>query len=715
MIIDQQTWDAIAQFKPKFRSHVTFYQHVYRKRTWHIVADTLSSTHFRCTDSVFHFIQCLDGEHSIAQAYQYCIHLVGENAPDQAEILQLIATLQAKDLLQGDIPISAQDLYQRHKTHTRQQKIHVWLHPLSFKLSIWDPDKWLDKITPLFIGLFTRWVLMVCALLIILGGAVAFAHWQALTEHFSIRFMGPQNLILIWLLYPLVKFFHEMGHAVLTKHWGGEVHDMGILFIVFMPAPYVDASSSHQFSDKRQRMMVAAAGIFIELLIAAIGILCWIMMDDGLVRDIAFNIAVVGGLSTLFVNGNPLLRFDGYYVLSDAIEIPNLGSRSSKYLSYLSQRILLGEDKHGSVIRSPLTAMGERSWFIFYGITSGIYRLIISFTIAFFVASHYFIVGVLLALWTLVQRVLWPTILAINTLYLTAKTLGRLKRLTIASGISSLLLGILLFSPLHWSSHIEGVITLPEAASIRAGNSGFIKAILKQNGERISVGDVLFELENPELVTKQLLIKAQITELKVRQSDAFITGKLDSQIIKLDIEQAQNTLADVQAQIAQLSVKSDLDGIMSVSNALDMPGRFYRKGYILAHVIDLSAVTVKAIIPQNKFEQLNLDGIRWEIKVNHQPADTVKGTLVRGVPRATFKLPSDKLGSANGGAIMVDARDTEGRTALEAVYQVELLLDNYKAHYLAGKVEVKAQHQPENIATYIYRTGTLFLAKNFNY
>lgn len=715
MMVDQQAWDAIAQLKLKLHSHVTFYQHVYRKRTWHIVADPLSNAHFRCTELVFQFIQHLDGKHNIAQAYQHCLGMGGERAPNQSDILNVIATLQMKGLLHGDMPVSTHELYQRHEAEKRQKKIRVWSRPLSFKLSLWDPDQWLEKICPLFAGIFNRWALMLCVFLVALGGAIAFGHWAELTQHFLIRFMDPQNLMLIWLIYPLVKLIHELGHAILTKYWGGEVHDIGVLFIVFMPVPYVDASSSHQFTDKHKRMMVAGAGIFVELLLAALGILLWSIMGDSFIRNIAFNIAVVGGLSTLFVNGNPLLRFDGYYVFSDAIEIPNLASRATKYLGYLSQRFFLGLDEFSSPNSSSVTADGERSWFVFYGLAAGFYRLFISFSIAFFVASHYFIIGVALALWSLVQQVVWPTISAIKKLFIMAKEQKRLRRLLITSVPISLLFAFLLFYPLRWSTHVEGLIVLPEAASIRVNSNGFMKEILKRNGEKVNVGDTLFELENAELASKEQLIKAQLAELNMRENQAFIKGPFESQIIKLDIQDTQAKLVDIQTKLAELSIKSAVSGVMSIPKALDMPGRFYRKGDVLAYIVDLTDVSVKTIIPQNKFEHLNTEGNGWKVKLNSQPEQTFVAKSGRKVPRASYQLPSAKLGSAEGGEIMVDARDTEGRTALQAVYQVELTVENYSEHYLAAKVDIKVQHQSESFATYIYRVITLFLSDNFQY
>ena len=144
---------------------------------------------------------------------------------------------------------------------------------------------------------------------------------------------------------------------------------MGVMLLVFTPVPYVDATASTAFSDKYRRMVVAGAGIMVELLLAAVAMWAWAGLAPGLARDAAFDVMLIGAGSTLLFNGNPLLRFDGYHVLADAVEIPNLGIRSNRYLLYLGQRWLLGLRD----VRSPVTTPGERPWLIVYGIASAIY------------------------------------------------------------------------------------------------------------------------------------------------------------------------------------------------------------------------------------------------------------------------------------------------------------------------------------------------------
>ena len=134
--------------------------------------------------------------------------------------------------------------------------------------------------------------------------------WSALSVHWEARFLDPGNLLSLWLLYPLVKGLHELGHGFATRHWGGEVHEMGVMLLVFTPVPYVDASASSAFPSRNQRMVVAAAGIMVELLLTGVALLLWSYSDPGLLRDLCFNVLVIGGVSTLLFNGNPLLRFD---------------------------------------------------------------------------------------------------------------------------------------------------------------------------------------------------------------------------------------------------------------------------------------------------------------------------------------------------------------------------------------------------------------------
>jgi putative peptide zinc metalloprotease protein len=255
-------------------------------------------------------------------------------------------------------------------------------------------------VAPLFsVGGFILW------LAIAAGGAVLAAlHWGSLTADVVDQALAPSNIVLMLLIYPVLKGLHELGHGWAAKRWGGEVHEIGVMLLVLFPVPYVDASDAAGPASKWQRAVVGAAGMMVELLIAAVAVAVWVTVEPGLVRAVAFSVMLIAGVSTLLFNGNPLLRYDGYYVLADLLEIPNLGPRSNQYLGYLTKRWLLGVKD----AKSPVTARGERFRFVLYGIVSIAYRLAITLVIALYLSTKAFLLGVLLALVAIGTAVVWP-------------------------------------------------------------------------------------------------------------------------------------------------------------------------------------------------------------------------------------------------------------------------------------------------------------------
>jgi len=193
--------------------------------------------------------------------------------------------------------------------------------------------------------------------LVLTGIILAVLHWPELTSDVVDRVLATENVALIVCVYPVVKSLHELGHAFATKVWGGEVHEVGIMLLVFIPVLYVDASASAAFRQKHRRIIVGAAGILVETALAAIAIIIWIYGSPGIGRAIAFNVILIGGVSTLLFNGNPLLRFDAYFILSDLIEIPNLGSRATRADELDHAMSLLSS----SASRSGARALAERA------------------------------------------------------------------------------------------------------------------------------------------------------------------------------------------------------------------------------------------------------------------------------------------------------------------------------------------------------------------
>ena len=176
----------------------------------------------------------------------------------------------------------------------------------------------------------------------------------------------------------MLKILHEFGHACATRAYGGEVHDMGVMFLAFIPCPYVDASAAAAFRNTWHRIMVGAAGMIVELFLAALALFVWLNVEPGMVRTAMYDVMLLAGISTVLFNGNPLLRYDGYYMFADYLEMPNLWARSQAYLRYLWERYAFGRQE--AVPES--ATLSERGWFVVYGITALVYRLVVFVAVA---------------------------------------------------------------------------------------------------------------------------------------------------------------------------------------------------------------------------------------------------------------------------------------------------------------------------------------------
>ena len=174
--------------------------------------------------------------------------------------------------------------------------------------------------------------------------------------------LSAQNLLLLWLVFPVIKLLHELGHAYAAKAGGGEVHEMGMMLLVFMPVPYVDATAAGGFRSKWRRALVGAAGMLVELFIASLCMFVWVLVEPGVMRAVAFNVMLIAGVSTVVFNGNPLLRFDGYYILSDLIEIPNLAHARQPVLALPRRALPLPAARRGAArCCAPASAAGSCS------------------------------------------------------------------------------------------------------------------------------------------------------------------------------------------------------------------------------------------------------------------------------------------------------------------------------------------------------------------
>ena len=503
------SWYRVAGITPRIRSHAQLHRHQYRGQTWYVLQDRSTERSYRFSPAAYLLIGLMDGRHTVQEIWETATTRLGDDAPSQAEVIQLLSQLYQADVLQCAVPPDTEELLRRHERGQRRRWQSNLFNVLAWRIPVGDPDRLLSRLLPLvrpFVGWFgvLLWLAVVGPAVVLAG-----AHWGDLTRDVMDRLLAQQNLVFLWLLFPVLKILHEFGHAFVTKAFGGEVHDMGVTILVLTPVPYADASAASAFREKWRRIAVGAAGMVVELFVAALALFVWLAAEPGTVRTLAYNAVLISGLTTVLFNGNPLLRYDGYYILADLLEIPNLRSRSTAYLGYLGERYLFGRRE----AEPSAATSGERAWFVVYGIASFMYRVVILAAILLFIADRFLGIGLLLAI---AAAITWAIVPAAKGLaFLIAnprlqKVRGR------AVAVSAIILagvaGVLCLVPVPLRSRTEGVVWLPEEAFVRAGAEGFIERVVAQPGTRVRRGDVLIECRDPVLATEVQVWAGRVRE-----------------------------------------------------------------------------------------------------------------------------------------------------------------------------------------------------------
>ena len=703
-------WYRVANLKPQLRCHAEIRRHHYRGQRWYILQDRASGSAHRFSPAAHCFIAQMDGKRTVNDIWETVIRQLGDTAPSQEQAIQLLGQLHANDLLQCEIPPDDAELFSRHKQHKQSRLKQRLSAPLSIRIPLVDPERFLARWQHLVRPLFTPAGLVIWLAVIGLAILLAGQHWTEITSDIFNRVTTPQNLLLMVLTYPLVKLLHELGHAFATHIWGGEVHEMGIMLIALMPLPYVDASAATAFEDKRRRMLVGAAGMLVELFLAALALFVWINVEPGIVSALCYNIMLIGSISTLIFNGNPLLRFDGYYILADAIEIPGLGTRSSKYIGYLLQRYLFG----ASDLQSPARARGEAAWFLGYGIASFIYRMAIMFFIMLYVAGKFFIIGTVLALWAVATQIILPLWRNISFLFKNPALQAKRGRVITTTGLlCTLLAWLLFFMPAPLQTRVEGVVWVPEKSELRIGASCFVSRLAALPGAQVSKGDAILECEDPLLEAQAAISAARLRELKASYLSVMQDDKVKAEGIKAEIATAKKELALLHEQLDEMVLHSQANGRLVIPGAQDLQGRFVHKGDVLAYVTGTAINNARVAVTQNDINLVRERTREVEVRLAGNIEQVVPAIIKREVPAATDQLPSRALGTAGGGRIAVDPLDENGLTALEKVFQFELALaEPASSEYFGQRVYVRFDHGSEPLASQWQRSlRQLFLER----
>lgn len=703
------SWYRVAPLTPRLRSHVRIEHHEYRGQDWYVIQDGFTGRHHRFSSEAYQLVGMMDGLRTMDQIWKAACVRLGDHMPTQDETIDLLARLYRADLLQTGVFPDFADLEDRNRMGKRGRFLSRWGSPLALRLPLLDPDRFLERTLPWVRPLLGWPAMLVWLCVVTLGVVLAVLHWDDLTGEFADALLGMENLLLIGLIYPLLKALHEFGHAYMVKKEGGEVHEMGIMFLVFMPVPYVDASSSTVFRSKYQRMLVGGAGILIELFLAAVLLMVWLEVEPGVLHALAYKGMLVAGVSTVLFNGNPLLRFDAYYVLSDFLEIPNLGPRSTAYVAYLCQRWLLGVEQ----AESPARGDGEAKWLFVYALASMIYRIFISIRIVLFVAGQFFFIGIILAAWSVALMVVMPVwkvgVYLIKDGYMQRKRM----RIFLAVVLPCLILGGLFAAlPVPLFTVCEGVVWVADESRVHAAAAGFVEEVLVPSGTMVRVGTPLLRSVDPLLDSRVRYIEARLQEYRLRRLSTLNNDRAATVMLDEELRSIESELAHAREQREALVTCSPATGVFVIQDAEDWPGRFVPRGQAVGYILDPQRMLVRVMVTQADVERVRTDTRRVQVRAAEDLAHSVEARIAREVPAASRVLPSMAFSLEGGGLFALDPREQDAPQVLDRLFQFDVVVDRPLPANVEERVFVRFEHNAEPLVRRCYRSvRRLFLSR----
>jgi putative peptide zinc metalloprotease protein len=600
-----------------------------------------------------------------------------------------------------------------HLLAVRQKAAHpsflTWLlhNYLFLRIPLLRPDRALKKALPWVTVLFQRQVAVWLLLLLILAAYLVSEQWVQFSHSFSHVFTA-EGMLTTALMLSLSKMIHELGHAFTASHFGCRVPSMGIAFMMGFPMLWTDVTDAWRLPSRKQRLSIDAAGMIAELALAILATLLWTILPDGAVRSGVYLLASTAWVLTLAVNLNPFMRFDGYYLFSDFLDVANLQDRS-----FALARWRLRESLFNFQLPAPETFSKNRyRLLIAYAYGTWIYRLILFAGIAWAVYHFFFkVLGVFLFAveigWFIVRPIV-KEMLVWRELLLLHKTPLRPR----LAWLIPILMLALLFIP--WQTHllVSGLLSAEHEFTLYSPQSAKIQQVLVKEGDSVQAEQVLIELNSPDLDFKIASAERKLSELNEQLAAQGLEVAL-AQHNPMDMGELQSTLAELSGlrdTQKKLTIRASFAGyIRDLSDALQQ-GEWIAKNEALG-IVENSHATVIAYAEEADLNRLQL-GAKGQFYPEGGDLSPFPVQIIAIDSVGTRQLTITELGSNHGGEIAV--REDEQRHLIpeQGIYRILLQVDDPRltqAITLRGRLSLNTR--AESLAGRLLRSALAVLIR----
>jgi len=663
------------------RPHIQVVRQLYHGEPWYVVSDPISNSFFRLNPVAYHLVGLMDSKRTVDEVWRLTLERYGDTAPTQNEVIGLLGQLNQSNLLRVDLPADAEPLLRR----ANKRKMQHWggqaMSILFIRIPLFNPDRILTWLLPLFRPLLNIWGLMLWATWMV------FASWQFLPHlrvflRDSQSILAPSNWGWMVALFIFTKVCHETGHGLVCKRFGGIVPEVGIMMLVLFPVPFVDATSSWNFPSKWRRLLVGGAGMIFELAIAGIAAIVWLYAEpESLTRQLSYNMVFMASVSTILFNANPLLKFDGYYMLSDILEIPNLYDRAKKHLQWLIQHYA-----YGMTNTHPVSSrLSEKIVLISYGISSMIYKVLVLFGIILFVSGQMYVLGILLAGWSLIAWAVVPLSKFFHWLA-TSPALHehRARAITVTALFVIVVVGGIGAVPMPDHRRTVGMVESAKRVEIAIQTDGFIQEVRVEAGQSVQARQVILISDSPELRARYEQLQSQLQGLRSLLRQSLAEDIVAMKSAKAQIAAVSEELAQVKIRIDALVLRSPQSGVLVGGIMSQLVGQYAARGQVIAQVVDLSSVRVTALMDQAQ-NSILFDGSNAiesvELRTAGHLDEVLPSRLIGVFPSGRSELPHPALSHAGGGSIATRPDDPNGQMAMRPQFELWLELPATRPQY----------------------------------
>ena len=701
-----------------------------------IVKDPLSHQYTQLREEEYFILQMLDGTTSLAEIQDRFQKRFAPQILPADRAHAFLGQLHENGLLLSDAPGQSQQLLQRAQSAKRRASVQRWTSILAIRFRGFDPQRFLDWLYPKCQFLFTRFAVGISIILAVAALMLVVVHFDELQSRLPDfqAFFGRGNLIWLLATLAIVKIAHELGHGLACRHFGGECHELGLM-LVFTPCLYCNVSDAWMLPNKWHRVAISAAGMYVEIVLASICTFLWWDSEPGLLNMVCLNVMFICSVSTVLMNGNPLLRYDGYFILSDILEVSNLAQQSRSVIVAALTRWCLG-------VKTPdgrSLATGRKGWIALYGVLSMIYRIWLISVILWFCYQvlkplHLEVFGMLLTIVVLTGMAFPPLAAAVARIRNPAwrQQIHRRRSLLTCVCVALLLVGLLAV-PLPFRVRATTVIQPVGAQRVYVRVPGRLQQTVSA-GTGVSQNQTLAHLVNEDLEKELADLTSQQEAQRTKLSNLLIQ-KSEFPELAASIPSARETLDALQRRVEavrdqtlRLQLNAPLAGTVLPPPARQEEtfsgaelkhwhgtpledrnlGSYLETGTLFCLIGDPAKLEAIFFIDQEDIQFVRR-GQRVRIWLDQTPGSIAYGTI-HEIAEIDVKLAPRQL--IDGQYLPVKTDKSGTAQPLQTLYRARVVFDPAAPNVLIGaRGTAKILAEPRSLANRIGR----YLATTFNF